>query len=203
MQCPVCGRFNSPSARACSLCRTPLGTSTSRTQGKGRLGARFPWFNQTPLAWSFTLALALALAFVGVAGVRAEALFQHALRTPTASDIAAQVCTAYTTQNYDLLLRNVDPAPIPPAAPGPFSPATLRDELRTIDSREGKAVNCTYKALVAPTGTTTRGTSLAQVAVSVRRAHASQPDGILLTLHLKSGHWLISRESTLTASAAG
>jgi hypothetical protein len=99
-----------------------------------------------------TLALALLLVIGGANAAIGASLLQQALRTPTADDIAQRVCTAYLRQDYDLLLAQIDPAPIPPTVPGPFDAAArnaLQGQLRALDGSAGSVTQCVYKEVSA------------------------------------------------------
>lgn len=148
-------------------------------------------------ALAITLALAVALALVGVEAVRAGELLQHAMHVVVApSDIARATCTAFTSQNYALLTQQIDPTPVPPANSDAFNPAAVQTQLRSIDKIEGPAQHCEVGQFTA-NGTT------GQYSVTLQRAN--HPGTIALVLILRQqrdGSWRISRETNLAGTPA-
>lgn len=146
-----------------------------------------------------TLLLAVLLALVGVAGGGALKLLQHAMRVPTADDTAQLVCTAYSQQNYDLLLQQIDPAPVPPANTTTFDANALRAQLKSLDASQGDVSACTYKQL--DFSNITVGNNALQYAFTLHRTHASKEFDLIMTLMRESnGTWKISRASNFTGS---
>lgn len=152
-----------------------------------------------------TLLLAVLLALVGVAGGGALNLLQHAMRVPTADDTAQLVCTAYSQQNYDLLLQQIDPAPVPPSNTGAFDANALRSQLKSLDASQGDVASsgttpgCTYKQL--DFSNISVGNNALQYAFTLHRAHASKDFNLIMTLVRESdGTWKISRASNFTGS---
>jgi hypothetical protein len=149
-----------------------------------------------------TLALALALVAAGLGAAEAATLLQRALRTPTADDIAQRICTAYERQDYDLLLSQIDPTPIPPAVPGPFdagAKAALVGELRAEDGSAGPVTQCSYKVLVV---------NAPAPPADQRQYFFSMQRGVLYTslMTLARQHddtWLIQRDSNFLGAPAG
>jgi hypothetical protein len=152
-------------------------------------------------ALRLTLLLALLLLLVGLAGAGALRLLLHAMRPPTADDTAQLVCTAFTQQNYDLLVAQVDPAPVPPAATGRFDANALRTQLTTLDGAQGKVTTCSYKQL-AFSNLASGGTSL-QYIFTIHRAQTSAPVSLVMILvHEADGSWKLSRGSDFLGNPA-
>jgi hypothetical protein len=147
-----------------------------------------------------TLALALLLMVGGVIAAIGASLLQQALRIPTADDIAQRVCTAYQRQDYDLLLAQIDPAPIPPAVPGPFDAAArnaLEDQLRALDAAAGAVTHCSYKEL----------TGGARQPADQRHYFYSMQRHVLYTMAMSltsqpDGSWKLTRDSDFIGGPA-
>ncbi len=140
-----------------------------------------------------TLLFAVILLALGFAGAGALRLLQHAMRTPSDADLAQLVCTAYQTQNYDVLIQQIDPKPAPPAT-GSFDAAGLKNQLRELDSTYGHVTSCTYGRLAY--SNTPADSNLAQYSFKVQRAHLPQAGGMLMTFVRTQGSiWKISRIS--------
>jgi hypothetical protein len=147
-----------------------------------------------------TLALALLLLVGGVISAIGASLLQQALRTPTADDIAQRICTAYQRQDYDLLLAQIDPTPIPPAVPGPFDAAArnaLESQLRALDAVARDVTQCSYKELAAG----------ARQPADQRHYLYSMQRGVLYTMAMSltsqpDGSWKLTRDSDFLGGPA-
>ncbi len=148
------------------------------------------------------LALALALMLVGLASTEGAVLLQRALRTPSADDIAQRICTAYQTENYSLLVNQIDPATIPPNVTTPWdaqAQAALADQLHTEDAALGKVTRCSYSALTVTGG---------QQAATLRQYHFLLQRAKLYStaMNLKrqsDGSWLIARDNDFLGVPVG
>ena len=103
--------------------------------------------------------LVISLLLLGVAGASSYTLLQQVTETPTVTDIAERVCTAYTAQNYQLLINQIDPSPVAGATPlpggntasGPFDADAkneLVNELKSLDANFGPVTFCQQHQLV-------------------------------------------------------
>lgn len=143
------------------------------------------------------LLLAVLLMLVGFAGASALKLLQYAMRVPTADDTAQLVCTAYSQHNYDLLLQQIDSAPVPPANSGAFNQTALRSQLTSLDASQGDVTRCTYKQL--DFNNISASNTALQYAFVMHRAHASKEFDLIMTfVHESDGTWKISRASNFT-----
>ena len=139
----------------------------------------------------------LALLLLGGAGFAAVGLLHHAMRTPTADDTAAFICTAYKTQNYDALIARVDPnfrGQIGPS--GPFD-ANAKKQLKSLltadDNKYGKVKTCSYSET---SDTHTQAGEIVMYNMIVQRSPQSQP-GTLIVYVVKetNGKWYLTRGS--------
>jgi len=155
-----------------------------------------------------TLALALALLLIGAAGAESAVLLERALRIPTAADIAQRVCTAYQRQDYDLLLDQIDPAPVPGMS-GPFdrnAKNTLVSQLKALDAQAGAVTSCTYTELAA--GQASGQAAQQQVPArrqflfSMKRARGSLYTAPMTLLQQADGGWKVSRASSFIGGTA-
>lgn len=144
-----------------------------------------------------TLLLAVLLLLVGVAGGSALKLLQHAMRVPTADDTAQLICTAYSQQNYDLLIQRIDPAPVAPANTGSFDANALRGQLNSLDAGQGAVSTCTYRQL--DFSNISVGGNALQYTFAMHRAHAPKEFDLIMTfVHENDGTWKVSRASNFT-----
>ena len=154
---------------------------------------------------TLTLVLALLLLVVGAGGIEASDLLRLAIRQQTSNDIASLVCTALTTQNYQLLVNQVDPTPEPPAATGTFDAQRVIARFRALDAAQGVVTRCTYTTPGATQGATTasaQGGTSAQYILLIQRARISASIGMTLLVRRKSsGSWVISRASSLLTTS--
>ena len=181
MRCSNCGLLNRADAETCVRCGEPLEAEGEVVQ------ARRPFF-------LMTLALIAICLLLGAAAYKSEELLQHALHPQTSEDVAAFVCTSLKTQNYAQLTSKLDPAPTPtltPTTPAAKTP-TLDEELRGLDSSNGKVTTCSYQLL-------SESQTSAQYAVTLKRAKMPVPMGLVLVLSYHStGAWMISPATNFT-----
>lgn len=138
-----------------------------------------------------TIVLALLLILVGVAAAGAVRLLEHAMRAPTADDTAQLVCTAFQHQDYSLLLQQIDPAPVPPAASDKFDATILRQQLMSLDASQGVVTSCRYNQL-------NTNVNPLQYDYTLRRARTTAPITLLVLIqHESDGTWKVSRGSNL------
>lgn len=148
-----------------------------------------------------TVALALLLTLVGLAGYGAALLLREALAPRPPSEAAspgalsAYVCAALKRQDYQGLMRYIDPAPIPPTVTDAFDPTATIAALRASDASAGVVVSCVASSYIPGSVVTTPGVAYERLAL--RRAHATATATATLTLAQMSGQrgWLIERDS--------
>jgi hypothetical protein len=136
-----------------------------------------------------TITLAIIFLILGEAAYESAQLLQHALHPQTSADVAALVCTSLKTQNYAQLSSKMDPAATPTAANS--KEPTLSDQLRGLDSSNGKVTTCTYQ-LISENDTS------AQYALTLKRAKMPVPMGLLLVLRFHNSTWMISPDTDFT-----
>ena len=154
------------------------------------------------LRFRVTLALLLALMVAGLASTEGAVLLQRALRTPTADDIAQRVCTAYLTQDYGLLVSQIDPATILPNVTTPWdaqAQAALVGQLHIEDAALGQVTHCTYLELAASKGQQPANTR--QYLFSMQRAKLYST-GMDFNRQ-GDASWLIARDSDFLGVPAG
>ena len=148
-----------------------------------------------------TLLLMIALLALGVVGLASLSLFQFTLHTSpplTQNDTVQRICTAYQTRNYDLLVAQIDPSPIPPANTGPFSDAAKRaliGELQALDASDGPVTRCQVQRLTF--NNLPPDPTRAQYSFTITRAYdLSKQFTLMITLvHQPDGSWKIARDS--------
>lgn len=179
MECPACGRHNWPGTQHCVQCGATLGASAAKPS------------RATPRqTLTVTLVLAACLVLVGVSGIGAQNLLRHAMRPRTAGDAAALLCTALRNRDYDTLISQIDPAPVPPAASGAFDGRALQAQLQALDTAQGPVTSCGYQ-LISASGTTD------QFAYTIHRARTTVAIGMLVEVKRQpDGNWKITRRST-------
>lgn len=123
---------------------------------------------------------------------------------PTADDIAQRVCTAYQTQNYDLLANQIDPAKIAPTVTTPWDSSARTafiDQLHTEDDALGKVTRCTYSSLAFTIGNGLQPVTKRQYLFTMQR------DKLYSTgmnfVHESDAGWLISRDSDFLGVPVG
>jgi hypothetical protein len=156
------------------------------------------------------MVLVIVLLLLGVAGAGSFALLQQVMRMPTAADIAQRVCTAYTTQNYQLLINQIDPAPVAEATttPGGISSTSAFDStaknqliatLKGLDKSAGIVVSCQQRQIVIK-GSAANPAS-AQFVFLMHRADT--PSVIYSSpMHFvqRGGTWMVARDSNFTGT---
>ena len=187
MRCSNCGLLNQAGAETCARCGASLEAGGKVAQ------ARRPFF-------AMTLALVAICVLLGVAAYQSEQLLQHALHPQTSADVAALVCTSLKTQNYAQLTDKLDPAPTAtPTTPAsktatkaPTTTPTLDEELRGLDTSQGKVTTCSYQLL-------SENQTSAQYTLTLKRAKMPVPMGLLLVLsYHTTGAWMISPNTNFT-----
>ena len=153
-----------------------------------------------------TLALALVLLLLGVAGGGSISLLRYAMREPTADDIAQLVCNAYLRQDYTLLVDHIDPTPAPPDNPGAFdanAKDALRAQLQGLDASAGKVTKCTEKSFSFGNTSAATPDQVQYAFIMTRATNPDKPFNTLMTLVRASGKgWLISRNSNFLGTQA-
>jgi hypothetical protein len=153
-----------------------------------------------------TLLLMIVLLALGVVGLASLSLFRLPPHQPplTQDAVVQRICTAYQTRNYDLLVAQIDPSPIPPAITGPFSDAAKRaliGELQALDASDGTVTQCQVHRLtfnnLPPDPTRT------QYTFTITRADDLSKQFILMMtlVHQPDGSWKIARDSNFLGTA--
>lgn len=144
-----------------------------------------------------TLALMLTLLLLGGAGFTALGLLHYAMRTPTADDTAALVCTAYKTQNYDALIARVDPNFRGQVGPSGLFDTNAKNQLKNFltadDNKYGKVKTCSYSET---SDTRTQAGEVKTYNMIIQRSPQSQPG--TLTIYIvkeTNGQWYLTRGS--------
>lgn len=171
-------------------------SAASGVRGPGTAAPKRPAKVSSGSAVRLTLLLAVALALIGVAGGEAMGLLQRAMRVPSADDTAQLVCTAYQSQNYDILLNVIDPTPVPPAQTGPFDAAarsSLANTLKSLDAGSGEVTSCAYQEPLPQSGSALR------YILTMRRTRVTVDITMPITLlRQPDGSWKVSRGSDFT-----
>jgi hypothetical protein len=148
--------------------------------------------------------LVILLVLLGVAGAGSYSLLQQVTQTPTAADIAERVCTAYTTENYQLLIEQIDPAPVAAAtstpgiisSTGPFNTATqdqLINDLKALDKSAGTVISCQQHQIVF------NGSTSVQFVFTMHRSGSSKVTySSVMNFVQSGGTWMIARDSNFT-----
>jgi hypothetical protein len=151
--------------------------------------------------------LVVVLLLLGVAGAGSYQLLQQVTRMPTAADIAERVCTAYTTQNYQLLVSQIDPAQVPEAtstpgvisSTGPFDTAAqnqLISALQGLDKSDGIVTSCQQRQIVVNGSTGSSGSGGTQFVFLMHRADSPKVTySFLMNFVQSGGTWMIKRDS--------
>jgi hypothetical protein len=155
------------------------------------------------------MVLVTILLLLGVAGAGSFALLQQVTRMPTAADIAQRVCTAYTTQNYQLLINQIDPTPVaePTTTPGEISSngsfdTTAQNQListlKGLDKSAGIVTSCHQRQIVF-TGSAANPGSV-QFVFLMQRAGTSNGTSSgtyssLMNFVQHSDTWMVARDS--------
>jgi hypothetical protein len=172
---------NAPATTAQSAAPATRGASAPAVRGRASTARRL------------SLALALGLALVGLAGVEFDLALREALRPPTAADEASAVCNDLRSQDYDALASEVDPAP-DGASTGVFDRAAFVAALRAQDGALGPVRAC---ALTQMNGADGIASDEVVFALTVRRSRAPDPlDALVVVRREARGQWAVSRAST-------
>ncbi|MGO8948720.1 MAG: hypothetical protein ACLQUY_13920 [Ktedonobacterales bacterium] len=156
------------------------------------------------------VSLVIVLSLLGVAGAESYAVLQQVTRTPTVTDIAERVCTAYTTQNYQLLISQIDPSPIAGSSTlpsgvsssGPFNTTAkneLISELKTLDVSFGPVISCQQHQLVY-SGTAPTVPKVQFIFVMHRSSTPKVTYSCLMNFVQYGGGWMITRDSNFTGT---
>ncbi|HEX6122858.1 MAG TPA: hypothetical protein VFY89_06850, partial [Ktedonobacterales bacterium] len=95
-----------------------------------------------------TVALAVALAVVGVGGVQAATLLKHAMRPAGPEVLAGQICAELKAHQYDQLASQVDPSPdSTQKANAVLDPKAIAGKLRALDGSVGGVTKCGVQQL--------------------------------------------------------
>ena len=171
-------------------------SAASGVKGTGTAAPKRPAKISGGAAFRLPLLLAVALALMGVAGGQALSLLQRAMRVPTADDTAQLVCTAYQSQNYDILLNVIDPTPVPPTQTGPFDATartSLANTLKSLDAGSGEVTSCAYQEPLPQSGSALR------YILTMRRTRVTVDITMPITLlRQPDGSWKVSRGSDFT-----
>jgi hypothetical protein len=148
-----------------------------------------------------TVALALALAALGVGGVQAAALLRHAIRPPGPSDLATQICSELKAKSYDQLASQIDSSPdSSQQSSNVADPQGITGKLRSLDDASGTVTSCAFQQL-SYADSASHG-AVANFSVLVQREKQGNPQALLLILVQKSdGTWKVARSSNLTPGA--
>jgi hypothetical protein len=177
MRCPKCGQFNRADAETCVRCGASLMMDDDATAGSR------PYL-------AVTLILAIVFLILGMLAYQSGQLLQHALHPQTSADVASLVCTSFKSQNYAQLTNQLEPAATPTTTIS--QTPTLADQLRGLDTSNGKVTNCSYQLL-------SENEMSAQYALTLKRAKMPVPTGVVLVLHYHSGGaWKISSDTNFT-----
>ncbi len=145
-----------------------------------------------------TVALIVVLLLMGALGAASLwALNGAQVSAPTSSEdqLAARICTAYQTRNYDLLIANIDPAPVPPTAPTAFTDAAQKAfaaNLRALDTQSGAVTQCGFKQISGVSG------GHLHYGFTMTRAKGRQSTLVMDFVQEKDGTWKIARDSQFT-----
>lgn len=134
----------------------------------------------------------LALGALGVASLWALDGTPGVSPTSSQDQLAGQVCSAYQTRNYDLLIANIDPAPVPPTQPLAFNDAaktSLITNLRAQDSQNGAVTHCTFGAISGVTA------DHLHYGFNMTRAKGRQSTQVMDFVREQDGTWKIARDS--------
>jgi hypothetical protein len=148
------------------------------------------------------------LILLGVAGAGSFSLLQQVTQVPTAADIAERVCTAYTTQNYQLLIDQIDPAPVAEATTTPgiisstgtfdtTSQNQLINALKALDTSAGIVTSCQQHQIVF------QGSASVQFVFTMHRSDSpSVTYSSVMHFVQHGGTWMVARDSNFTGVPA-
>jgi hypothetical protein len=148
--------------------------------------------------------LVIVLSLLGGAGAGSYELLEQVTRSPTVTDIAQRVCTAYTTQNYQLLINQIDSGPITGGSTlpngfnlsGPFNSNAkdqLTNALKSLDTNFGRVTSCQQHQLVY------QGVANSSVVRFLFVMHRSGTPNVVYSCLMNftevSGGWMLTRDS--------
>lgn len=165
-----------------------------REQAEHKVRAPAAGGRSTGATGRVTIALIIVLLALGGLGAGSLwALTGAQLVAPTSSQdqLAGRVCSSYQTHNYDLLIANIDPTPVPPTQPKPFDDVkkSFTTNLQAQDSQKGAVAQCGFQQL--PGGSADR----VQYAFTMTRAKGAKTTLVMNFIHEKDGTWKIARNS--------
>jgi hypothetical protein len=206
VRCWRCDWLNAEGATSCARCHAALAprsllSEARRQEQQGdarRETASDASTERRRRVLNITLVLAVLVGLAGFGAVRAAELLQHALR-PSADPavLATTACTAYRTQNYQLLTQQIDSIPVPPSNNDPFNPEVVKTQLRALDKIQGVVQRCDLGRFGAS------GTG-GQYSIVLHRARMSEQITITLVLRLQQdSSWKISRETNFAGTPGG
>jgi hypothetical protein len=129
-------------------------------------------------------------------------LLQQVTRQPTAADLAESVCTAYKTQNYQLLIDQIDPTPVAEttATPGIISSngtfnsaaqSQLTSALKSLDNRAGTVTSCQQRQILFKSSPGNPPTE--QFVFLMHRSNVTY--SLLMNFVQRGGVWKVARDS--------
>lgn len=157
-----------------------------------------------------TVALALALTLVGLAGYATATLLGDATASRSASvdasptSLSAFVCARLEARDYARLIPYIDPTPISPNVTDAFDASATITALRARDASDGRVTSCDF-APYTP-GSVVSIPDAAYEQLTLRRANTPTPIVTSLTLaqatDAQGGGWLIERDSEFLLALA-
>lgn len=145
-------------------------------------------------ATRISLLLFAIFLLVGLALLGAQSILERAVNAPTPSGLAERICADYKSQNYPDLAAQIDPDSAAPDAE-PFSAASLRTQLISLDRIQGQVTRCDPGQISPSDAATTQ----AQALLVMQRQRQSNPTTVLLVMRRGAdGAWKVSRETNLT-----
>jgi hypothetical protein len=143
-------------------------------------------------AMRISLLLFATFLLIGLALLGAQNVLQRALIAPSPSTLAARICADYTEQNYPDLVDQIDPSS-PAADSTPFSAASQRTQLVSLDRIQGQVTRCDPGQVSSSTA------DQAQALLVIQRQRQNAPATVLLVMRRGAdGSWTVSRETNLT-----
>jgi hypothetical protein len=171
----------------------PKATPAARSTASPLPAAKATTSKSGGSATRISLLLFVTFLLVGLALLGAQSILQRALNAPSPASLADHVCADLKTQNYSDLAGQFDPAsPAPDAQP--FSAATIRTQLISLDRIQGQVARC-------EPGQVSSGADAnkAQALLVTQRKGQNAPTTILLVMRRGAdGAWKVSRETNLT-----
>jgi hypothetical protein len=155
---------------------------------------------QSGSARRVTLALIVVLLALGALGAGSLWALNGTLVPPASSQdkLATRICAAYQARNYDALIADIDPTPVPPTAPTDFTPEAqkaLITTLSALDTQSGAVIQCSFAQ-----NSSTSGDHL-HYTFTMKRAKGQQSTQVMDFVHEKDGSWKLARDSQFIPSA--